>query len=141
MHLVWEVPYKPSNRKKVLVNGFSDTLTVDDLTDFKHPSRLEAFVKAECPKLKRLTLHFQISKWDSGEEIAEEIKGIWGFCLLLPDDCKFSIQAKYVTFDVEEWGPKTLDKELGDSNARREIMKYFLVFAKQKGRMIEFEDD
>jgi hypothetical protein len=140
MCLPWEVPYKPPDRKKVLVNGGTDTLTVEDLTDFEHPSRLEAFVKAQCPNLKRLTLHFQISRWDSGEEIAEEIKCILGFCLLLPDDCKFSIQAEYVTCDVEEWGPKTLDEEMGDANARREVMKYFLEFAKQKGRMIEFED-
>ena len=139
LNLPWKVPYRPSDQKTVLANGGSDTLTVEDLTNFKNPTRLAAFAKDQCPNLERLTLHFQISRWDSNEEVAEEIVGIWGSCILLPEECKFSIKAEYVTFDVE--GPNTEDEEKRNSRARTTIMKYFDKFAAQKGRTIEFADD
>jgi hypothetical protein len=137
IELFFFIPVPSIDRKRVLVNGQSDTLTVNDVTQFdkNRTHVLHGFVTEQFTKMENITVQFRLCKAASSG-MMDQIKFILRHLVKFGDACTFVVQVESLREELSED-----EKDQEAKKARKRIIDHFHQLARSRSIALKIQDD
>jgi hypothetical protein len=137
MDLVFFLPTPSSDRKRVLVNGPTDILTVNDVTDFdkNRTHALHNFVTEQFPKMEKITVQFRLCEKASPGAM-QHVVFILRHLVKLGKACTFVVQVESLREELSED-----EKEKEVKKARKKFIEISHKLAGSQLNTLKIEDD
>ena len=135
MELAFFLPIPPSDRKRVLVTGPTDILTVNDLTEAKKTYFLRNFVNEQFPKMEKITVQFRLcGKANLGAR--QHALFILRQLIKLGTTCTFVVKVENLREELSED-----EKETDAKKARKKLIEILHGLAGPLFVVLKIEDD
>ena len=137
MELFFFIPVPSLDRKRVLVNGQSDTLIVNDVTQFNkiRTHVLHDFVTEQFTRMETITVQFRLCEAASSC-MMDQIKFILRHVVKYGDACTFVVQVEILRQELSED-----EKEEEAKKVRKKIINHFHQLAVSHSLALKIQDD
>ena len=137
MELFFFIPVPSLDRKRVLVNGQSDTLIVNDVTQFNkiRTHVLHDFVTEQFTRMETITVQFRLCEAASSG-MMDQIKFILRHVVKYGDACTFVVQVEILRQELSED-----EKEEEAKKVRKKIINHFHQLAVSHSLALKIQDD